>query len=1200
MAAAAAVTHNYNIVVDANNIRSIRKTYGNGVNAVSQLVQSNIIFLNKNNYLQRFYCDIIKDSQENPPIGTILNVLNQCIPPPPPSPIPPTIAQYHSILEQLDRTVIQQCESQITEYKNILKTSTVGSNIQISDAEHLFWESGFSCRSICRNPRMKTIKTPAATLDSLPKQSYDDLFNPYVKFTSFFSTELGFPTGFEWQTVPNANQNESDVTITFGAGMVESHSINNLNRNIRGFAPFVLGNRDKNHSINNLNIGVQADRDRIKKLLIMKEIGDVAQVWMYLAYADINGIPRNQLLMVTTDSVVYLLCMLLDLSCIYTGARAGVQSGCCTLKHYLSGNVDYIARCKNMMEVYKQKVVQHNTSITFALKIMLADPSNFDYYIYNGPPPVGGAPVPPNACRRVLATRGLTADLRVRVNQIIQREINRIELATAAIEAIFVNVTKILTIIEALQPEQAAAFAAYHYVIAASQAAGAAEAAAAAAPPAAGAPPAAAVPAEAVRANTVLTVTVPLPLVPPGGGAQLNSAAETAGVNAAQQTVITAAATAAAAVARLQAGAPGALVAGAAAAAVAGVQAAGQVATDLINALAAAVVPPGAAAAVQALIPAAPAAPAGPAAPAAAVQAVQAVAAAVAAAVAVPAPAPLGPAPAVEAAALIAAAAGRAAGAAAAKAQVAKLLAQRANVNMATVTQEVLTVPTISVVTFAAQVVTNVAAGALGMVNQAINDTYSNFCKSIDIFKEPALFTQLPNKRYIILPGRFLTEFVACINGANLPPNIPQNIDNIIASVQAAAAAANVRIYGGSRNRIQHAGAREEASVGTKRGSNGNPVGWGDETIVPDIDTNFYDCLIACYVADSVITTSRPPPVSNPVPDPAVGLGRPPGPNNNNYDYPATNNVNDANEVNEALYNKQIAFALKWDQIVNKLMEEEHTAIYNQQSTPERYGLSIYINKLNAQTVSDASIIARGARLLKFVYLASDLAVETAELEKRISQAQMAYNYPPGISFINPVQKDWIIDTRFHDWLRSKLGRRRGLEDADLTTALFTPSMRCGNTYDRITNKRIDPAFGIQIGRQCYDVTTFVDWLKNNNDTVDSLIDFYTRTPLTPQIKGEIANYIIMVYRLTPLVMTKLGTFMTPKMVAFQREFNNPRQMSKEFHGRVGGNTADKRKTIKRKLHYKNKSKNQKIVNKHRMTRRNNNNTHRRTRKHRN
>ena len=221
MAAAAVVQNTYTVNNPVGGgARQIIKTRGVAVN----VVPSNIHLLNKDDCIRRFYCDVIKDSQEQPTIPDIIQKLNSCIPPPAvvagAAPhIPPAIAGYHGVLQALEAAVNNRCTSNIVEYKNILKTSTVGSNIQISDAIRVFWESGFGSRSVCRDPLMQTVKTPAATLDSLPKQNYDNLFNEHVTFDANFTEELGFPTGFVWSTAPNGIvADESIVDVNFGVG----------------------------------------------------------------------------------------------------------------------------------------------------------------------------------------------------------------------------------------------------------------------------------------------------------------------------------------------------------------------------------------------------------------------------------------------------------------------------------------------------------------------------------------------------------------------------------------------------------------------------------------------------------------------------------------------------------------------------------------------------------------------------------------------------------------------------------------------------------------------------------------------------------------------------------------------------------------------------------------------------------------------
>jgi hypothetical protein len=65
----------------------------------------------------------------------------------------------------------------LTELKNILKSSTIGSNTKISDATHVLWESGFNSKDVCRRDDFTRIRTSAATLDPISKDHYDELFN---------------------------------------------------------------------------------------------------------------------------------------------------------------------------------------------------------------------------------------------------------------------------------------------------------------------------------------------------------------------------------------------------------------------------------------------------------------------------------------------------------------------------------------------------------------------------------------------------------------------------------------------------------------------------------------------------------------------------------------------------------------------------------------------------------------------------------------------------------------------------------------------------------------------------------------------------------------------------------------------------------------------------------------------------------------
>ena len=176
-----------------------------------------------------------------------------------------------------------------------------------------------------------------------------------VVFDDKFCVRFGFPKGFTWsaKNIPNTtNENEFYVTFKCDAIYEVSGVVKwGVKCNKAPFNALVLGNKEKNKQINKLmklaapgQPLLEKDKKKIFQLLLMKELGDVMQVFMFYAYvmikryetrpppSDIGAhlcapIPIEENAMLTVDSVVYLLCRILGLPCVYTGARAGVQSG---------------------------------------------------------------------------------------------------------------------------------------------------------------------------------------------------------------------------------------------------------------------------------------------------------------------------------------------------------------------------------------------------------------------------------------------------------------------------------------------------------------------------------------------------------------------------------------------------------------------------------------------------------------------------------------------------------------------------------------------------------------------------------------------------------------------------------------------------------------------------------------------------------
>jgi hypothetical protein len=1054
------------------------------------LQQLNTHSMTQQQMLQRFFADIVKDSQADFKLANVIQILHHCFPNHV-NAIPANIAGYKVWLQMFDNRVFTDNIDNITILKNILKTSTVGSNIKISDALWALYESGFGCSSVCRNPDMQTVKTPPATLDSLLKQSYDVLFNPNVTFDEHLSTRLGIPDGFTWRTRPAtaadvANWDQkSIVNIRFwnpppgGAADAEREGMidNELNTPVArgifngiGIAANgdVMGNGPKNEKTAALATNIHNNVPRIKRLFIIKEIGDVLQVWMYLALIHMMGWDPIEVVMVTTDSVVYLFCILLGLSCIYTGERVGVRSGCCTLRHYLAGTPNYLKKYENMIEVYATRLIQHNTSTSMGLLRLIADPSNFDYYKEHPGNP---------GYRRTIASMGLTSNIQLtQVNPLIRRFIKIIDTSTERVKLALKLVKT--DIAHQLQPgvnNQTAVNNAINEMRIAEQ---------------------------ETHGNAI----------------ELDDGTDRLDVQAAVAQVRAAAATAL-------------------------VSAAALLHTVILRT-----------AAVKA----------------------------------------------------------------------------------------------------AASEITAAGAGATAQqkaaAETAINDGYMHFCGVVDPLKQESMLTLLPNKRYIMLPGALLTAFV---NFTNPPPGSVRVIPDVSRIIAGAAVAAdaqrqfNLAIRGGGRGqrggdpdpkkqRVDPLGAPVAVAAVAVAAAVAPPPQVQDPitTKIANEDTSIYnECLVACYIqatrprynnlhsTPEKYTLKGNPACSIEHYDQMIRQQIGANFDFNNLFILQSQNTDFRRVYNLHLgYDVQIAFALDYDRFANALIHEQNLEFDETAGchgrTPNRKLLEDYYDSLSSDPndISRSQILARGKLLLRLLHLAEDIPHEVSSLNSIINERLKIF--PAGNNewivnvdnrysiYPNPIgRNNWIIDTRFHSWLLRYY--RRGSQ-THFTVPSFNPSTLCGRIRDPITYSLIDPALAIEITvtppggqaiRKCYQITTIVDYLIKSVHTLNTLPDLSTQNNISRADRQNIANFIIMMYKLTPEVQRKLGWFLDRQITSLLHAYNRTAVggMKRSVTLRDRGET--KRKTIKRKLHYKNKSKNQKIVNKHRMTRRNNIKTRRRTRK---
>jgi hypothetical protein len=386
---------------------------GNGNN-----IESNILQLGVDQYKIRFFADIIKDAkvpQQAKPykpsaiLHSIIPYLKSCYPADEPIlNLFNTMAANDNQLEELKTHVDTILAGNIEKQLNLVKNSTSGQDARkITDATNIFWESGDNLKLVCRAPLNTIIKygTPGSILDPLSK-GYPNQWFPAkasaagalltITFDNTFTTRLGFPDNLEWNCTNNAAAGLFNVNINFrnNGGDVEIEDDISSIQNRRpptergDFSEYTKGNKDKNLDISQLDI--PTDCVEFKKLVVSKELGDIAQVWMYFAFIIITAINqggdinanitriKSQSSMITTDSVVYLFCQLLGIACVYTGAREGVKSGQCSVYSFTTGNPNFSTQLKNMTRSYYERIFEHNKIIINGLTEM-AKSLNFKY-----------------------------------------------------------------------------------------------------------------------------------------------------------------------------------------------------------------------------------------------------------------------------------------------------------------------------------------------------------------------------------------------------------------------------------------------------------------------------------------------------------------------------------------------------------------------------------------------------------------------------------------------------------------------------------------------------------------------------------------------------------------------------------------------------------------------------------------------------
>ena len=345
--------------------------------------------LNKQELIERFYGDIYKDFRVSADVNTSRSIINNCFKNP----------MQKTIDENLLKTIYDthwpgwtngtktDIQKKTEFYPPLLRLTTDNSiSTQISEATFAFQESGYPANDILKNPNITKIVTPATILDTAGTNYKNVLYFPdnndvEIVFDELFFDALGFPKGTFWSTkllkkpiipeynviiqYPTSPLSKIDSTVK-PISTNSTSSAENIQDRFSDFKNYSKGNDLKNIDLENIKLGC----DEKIKIFVTKELGDVAQVLMYLAYMIVNNIKdqdRRDLVMITTDKVVFYISAILNVPCICTANQGSQEDKTCQPVYFRTGPVNY----ENIILANKNSLEKHNNGQILALQKMI-------------------------------------------------------------------------------------------------------------------------------------------------------------------------------------------------------------------------------------------------------------------------------------------------------------------------------------------------------------------------------------------------------------------------------------------------------------------------------------------------------------------------------------------------------------------------------------------------------------------------------------------------------------------------------------------------------------------------------------------------------------------------------------------------------------------------------------------------------------
>lgn len=180
------------------------------------------------------------------------------------------------------------------------------------------WESGLGYDVFLADPKnVMTVKTFGSYIDPLEKQNAKMVWPPIgetVRLYGKFMELMGFGEDSSVEATTKSNTTFAyTMNVNCGKGCrptkcTIAHDGTGIDPNLKYFA----GNQQKKQFLT-----TSAGAEEKSKTIVVKEWGDKTQVLIYLIY--FYMLDATTIVMITCDSVVFMLCLNLGLPCIYTG-----------------------------------------------------------------------------------------------------------------------------------------------------------------------------------------------------------------------------------------------------------------------------------------------------------------------------------------------------------------------------------------------------------------------------------------------------------------------------------------------------------------------------------------------------------------------------------------------------------------------------------------------------------------------------------------------------------------------------------------------------------------------------------------------------------------------------------------------------------------------------------------------------------------